>query len=1280
MTTTIYVDSNQLDPRVEAAGVLVNLLQGQAPDRVLNGAWFNDPFGDDNIGGVMQRPEQLLGFIASVLGDPATDTPNDDYAWYPFRLLGDDTNVYVIMSKDHAASPAVLGLGIWFQQVYTGTDTLACQAYGVIPVFSMTTQATKFVLGGAEFPAQAFVEIETSGFFQAGDDQYQILQVRGDFRLDGTNPGFQINFLTAAGVSVDSYHALRALLESDASDWINAVLSVSSISTFMNRGIGTSKIGIGELLESALLLEKASGSGASTVWKLADLDAFLAQTPIEAGENIAFASLDLLAAQSSPLVAVGNGGIDVVKTGTPPLYGIRTYLPDIGKTTGEGAEDQRGPGVAAEAPVGSGAADNKPQMLLQLGKWFTGETDEENWLARSDTNYAGTKPGAYTYFLQHDAAAGEIAFKPRLELISIGFDYIGGNESPLISAKGFSLAGYEPRIFAATDLGGDWSFADLSWGGGVRLDHMGVPLGGSFDGQIGDNPVASNLLASGDGGGGQAAEGEVDSVQPGFSSSAAYVNRLSVQLYDPDDALTDRVWFPIQRQFGPLACKRFGVSWDDSSRFLSLLFDGGVNLAALSVELDGLSVGMQASDPTNMSAWKLGLDGLDVAFQSSGVVISGGFLQTGEGDTISYVGEARMVIEGVGLGAFGSYTTVDGATSLFVFAFLDAPLGGPPALFVNGISAGFGYNRDLRIPAQSEVQSFPLVAALSDPSAIGGTGATPSEALAKLDGWVPAMRGQYWLAAGLKFTTYEIINSNALGIVRFGEHVEIDILGLSTCKLPQIGPTYAYAELDLELVFDPTDGLFAASLVLGPGSFVIDPKCKLTGGFAFYVWVTPNEHAGQFVATLGGYHPAFTKPDFYPDEPRLGFNWPVSDDVSIKGGAYFALTPSSVMAGGSLEVLYHSGKLKAWFTAAADLVIFWKPFYFVAAIGVSVGASYELSVFGVKKTFKVELGASLKLFGPPTGGTVKINWYIISFSVDFGADQLARSPTVDWQEFSTLLPQVNSSSRSAAALAAAGPPPSSVPQVTTIRLQAGLLTESGEPGNTTWFVRPDEFSFSTATSIPATSSQLCGSQGTTTVTHNNAGVAANTAIGVRPMGIESATAVHQVQVRNLTEDRDIDFDKFNYDLSLGASPEAMWGQPIALAKLRPSADAIANTALGFVAIRHQPHTDADLAGPPTIDAEAAFTFIILDEQDRDYLPLDPDVVAPTSGGPHADPTTLELIASTITETASRRTSIYNALGIFGQDAGADGPLDAMAQNPSADFDASPMVGEPVSAA
>ena len=103
------------------------------------------------------------------------------------------------------------------------------------------------------------------------------------------------------------------------------------------------------------------------------------------------------------------------------------------------------------------------------------------------------------------------------------------------------------------------------------------------------------------------------------------------------------------------------------------------------------------------------------------------------------------------------------------------------------------------------------------------------------------MRGQNWIAAGIKFTTFELINSNALIVVSFGTYLEIDLLGTSTIKLPQAGPAFAYAELDLEVVIAPDEGVFKASLILSAESFVLDPKCRLTGGFAFYVWFGPND-------------------------------------------------------------------------------------------------------------------------------------------------------------------------------------------------------------------------------------------------------------------------------------------------------------------------------------------------------------------------------------------------------------------------------------------------------
>ncbi len=1288
---SIQFPASVLDPRIKNAGLLVNLLSGD-DELTLNEEWFSAPFSADNIGGVGARPEQLLDLLASLLPDPATDTPDDDYAWYPVNIGGKTTGVYIIMSKDHSTDPAILGVGLWYAKEWGSDPTITTTVWAILPFFSLSDSGWQFVLGKQGHPVQTVGQVQTDQTFTVGGQTYEILQLTGNFLFDGTKPTFSLDFLLTDGTPVAAYDTVQSILDGDVEDWVNAVLSLPAVRDFLNQGIGSSDVGLGQILVDIKILD-VTGSGEDAVYTVGDLSAFLDQDPIQVAEAMLFVGLDVLAGQESPLIPVGNGGIDVVtrdEGDSKTWYGVRIFLPDVGKSVGEGGEPEDAPPTEG----GAGSEANQPQMVLQLGKFMTGEeTPEESWLARSDADYNDEEPGIYGWFIEHDANADTSVFKLRLELVSVGLDYSGGNDNPLIDVQGVVLGGMEPRAYLAMDLTAQGAASDVQWGGGIRLDQIGLPMGGNFDEVQGDNPVASNLLASGDGDGGGAPEGETDAVNPTFSTSASYVTQLDVQLYDPDDAQTDRLWFPVQKALGPLQCRRLGVEWIQDETFLSLMFDGDVSLGELTVGMLGLSLGMNVKEPTNTSDYKLGLDGLAVSFSSSSVKISGGLLRNKDVTPLAYDGVAFVEIAEVGIGALGSYTTVDDAPSLFVFAFLDAPIGGPPAFFVKGICAGFGYNRDLKIPGESEVQDFPFVAALTDPSKIGGPNATPSEALSSLDGWVPAQRGQYWLAAGLKFTSFEIVNGNALAIVRFGQHFEIDLLGLATIKLPQVGPTYAYAVLQLRVVIDPGDGLFAASLVLAPESYVLDKDCQLTGGFAFYLWFGPNEHAGDFVVTLGGYHPAFDKPEWYPDESRLGFNWPVSKEVTISGGAYFALTPSCGMLGGSLEVQYASGDLKAWFTAHADILVFWKPFYFDATIGVSVGVSYRIKVLFVKKTVKLELGANLDLYGPPTGGKLKVSLSIVSFTVKFGADKQDRVPTVPWDEFETLLPQQPTETPSPAAKSRAtfsaqgaaladngvleleAEEPTSEPAVLTISADSGLLSTTGTGTDLHWFVRPDEFAFSTKTAVPSTSSVLVDSTGRHARTENASGVTANTDISVRPMGIEGATAEHSVQLKN-SSGALVSWDSFDADLSLGSTPEAMWGAPVET--LTADAKLIDDCALGFRGIRHKPHST--LSGPPAIDVEAAFTYVIVDDLERGWLPIDPETVPPDSGGPEPSTTTLQTISQTLTQTATARTDLFDALATLGVDAGANGPLTAFAANPTAELRANPMVGSPVSSA
>jgi hypothetical protein len=62
---------------------------------------------------------------------------------------------------------------------------------------------------------------------------------------------------------------------------------------------------------------------------------------------------------------------------------------------------------------------------------------------------------------------------------------------------------------------------------------------------------------------------------------------------------------------------------------------------------------------------------------------------------------------------------------------------------------------------------------------------------------------------------------------------------------------------------------------------------------------------------VGGYHPAFKPPTYYPVVPRVGINWNLSDCLTITGEAFFAVTPQMCMGGGSLDAIFSAGPVNA---------------------------------------------------------------------------------------------------------------------------------------------------------------------------------------------------------------------------------------------------------------------------------------------------------------------------------------------------------------------------------
>jgi hypothetical protein len=343
------------------------------------------------------------------------------------------------------------------------------------------------------------------------------------------------------------------------------------------------------------------------------------------------------------------------------------------------------------------------------------------------------------------------------------------------------------------------------------------------------------------------------------------------------------MWFNVQKSFGPVTFQRIGAMYQSDTQVLWFELDASLTFGPLTLDLVGLGLG----SPIKSFEPKFSLAGLGLAYSNPPLTIAGSLtnLAPPGADYIEFEGGVMIGTGDFTVNAFGYYGNQGGFNSMFLFGDIAYDFGGPPAFFVTGIALGFGYNSNLRVPTIDEIATFPFVQVLPTSlvpnTKLFGENPTPQnvlDAVMKTDpAWVARQKGSLWFAAGITFTSFELVNSQALLMVVLGDELTIALVGTSRAQFPQGAgssvPVYAYIELDLEIEFAPARGVFSVQAVLAKSSFLLDKSCVLTGGFAFFVWYGPSPHAGDFVLTLGGYNPGFTPPSYYPQVPQVGFHW-----------------------------------------------------------------------------------------------------------------------------------------------------------------------------------------------------------------------------------------------------------------------------------------------------------------------------------------------------------------------------------------------------------------------
>ena len=703
------------------------------------------------------------------------------------------------------------------------------------------------------------------------------------------------------------------------------------------------------------------------------------------------------------------------------------------------------------------------------------------WLENDDAWIIPDPPGAGGLFVGFMPTALPLAFTPRLVVNGLGLR-IGKSSGPLLDA-GITLESIALHVYASIGAGG----ASTN-GGGVQLQFSNLAVSASGGG--GNNGIAQGVTR----------DTGPTPPKPAFSPALAIQKHgnaeVQVTLRAGDGA--GPWWIAIQRGFGPLYLEQigFGATMPNGRlERISLLMDGSVSMFGLTCTVDDLQITYLVSngDFFNPHNWAVDLAGLAVSADMAGVTLAGGLLKQetpgppGMPPNIEYLGMllGRFAVYGLTVyGGYGEGVTPTGEkfTAFFAIGAVNGPIGGPPAFFLTGIGGGFGINRKLIVPTDlSNFANYPLIQALD----IAASPSDPMAQLRLLGQYFPMSKGTFWFAAGLSFTSFALVDGIAVVGVQVGDGLDISLLGLARMALPRPQVALVSIELALLVRFSSSEGVLWVQAQLTDNSWLLYPDIKLTGGFAYVIWFK-GQKAGEFVLTMGGYHPSFHR-DGYPVVPRLGLRWSIGKTIVIKAGSYFALTSEALMAGGDFEASAHFGPAWAEVKYGAHGIVYFDPFHYQvnAYASISAGVTIDTWIFG-EITISIHVGARIDVQGPDFRGSVTFEVGPIELTFEFGGSGHEQLQPISAAAF---IGKYLEAAESGAARAHA------------LMTNAGALPAKGEnatPDGSSArpFVVVVEFSMTFTSTVPATSvTRTLPPAGMKAVTAH----AASRALGVAPM-------------------------------------------------------------------------------------------------------------------------------------------------------------------------------------
>ncbi|KAF5540890.1 hypothetical protein FNAPI_10411 [Fusarium napiforme] len=477
---------------------------------------------------------------------------------------------------------------------------------------------------------------------------------------------------------------------------------------------------------------------------------------------------------------------------------------------------------------------------------------------------------------------------------------------------------------------------------------------------------------------------------------------------------------PMCKTFGPLSIRNIGLSVGGPKHtIVRITLDATVRLGPVSFALLGFRIAIDLGNVKSLGdllriSPTVSVKGMEVAFDKPPTRLGGliARFEDRSAGSEGFEGAIAVSVAAWSAMAGGRYQELrDGTKSLFVFGMLQGTIAEFGCAQLNGLMGGFGYNSLLKLPTLAmDVPLFPFIA-LNRPGT-DTSGSIMEQMLLITDRtreFIKAVRDEMWLVAGVGIHAFQLIDAQVLLALTLGAEAKFQLMATATASFPkslpglkaQRPPTQLLVvDIAISAVVDPFHGIFIVTGDLTPRSFILSPSCRMTGSFAMAYFLPGSPYVGDFVISIGGYHPHFKPPSHYPVvASRVGIEWEYDSQLCIKGEAYFALSPQAIMAGGRLDIVLDKSWVTVRFSAWADFLMYFHPFYFEADIGITILASVSIPLlFWTLHLGPLEFSARLVLRGPPVSGEAYLHLWRWDVQVVFGPPPI-QSPPLKLGEF-----------------------------------------------------------------------------------------------------------------------------------------------------------------------------------------------------------------------------------------------------------------------------------------